>query len=73
MVGTSETVLEVAGKYGIPLTASPDGATNRGTIDAKDERRRSDVQNMVADGLQVENQVSVQEVHLFCEKERVSG
>jgi len=28
------------------LTASPDGATNRGTIDAKDERRRRDVQNI---------------------------
>jgi hypothetical protein len=35
------------------LTASPDGETRRGTIDAKDERRRSDVQNMVAAGSNV--------------------
>lgn len=33
---------------GIPLTASPEGAVSRGTIGAKDERRRSDVQNMGA-------------------------
>lgn len=32
----------------IPLVASPEGAVRKGTIDAKDERRRSDVQNMGA-------------------------
>jgi hypothetical protein len=46
-------VLEGTKVPGIPLTASPDGDTKRGTIDAKDERRRSDVQNMVTAGLHV--------------------
>jgi hypothetical protein len=36
-----------------PLTARSDGETKRGTIDAKDERRRSDVQNMVSIGSKV--------------------
>jgi hypothetical protein len=46
-------MLEGADGSGIPLTASPDGAISRGTIDAKDERRRSDAQNMEADGSKV--------------------
>jgi len=53
MVGQSETVLERARKLDMPLTASPDGATNRGTIDAKDERRRTDVQNIGVVGSKV--------------------
>jgi hypothetical protein len=45
----------------IPLTARPDGETKRGTVDAKDERRRSDVQNMVATGSEVRSNVQFME------------
>lgn len=33
----------------MPLTASPDGEINDGIADANEERRRSDVQNMLND------------------------
>jgi hypothetical protein len=67
VVGSSEIILEGADRSGIPLTASPDGATSRGTIDAKDERRRSDAQNMKAVGLKVRvNQCM--ESNVFVEK-----
>lgn len=60
-------MLEDAREHGIPLTASPDGATSRGTIDAKDVRRRSDVQNMSA----VDSKVRIKSWRAFALQRRM--
>jgi hypothetical protein len=64
-------MLEGAGGSGIPFTASPDGAIRRGTIDAKDERRRSDVQNMKAVCSKVRVKYQCVERSCFAEKMHV--